>query len=340
MPSAEKTAIYRTEATVSSVDELTSLPLSVIKATIKEDEDTMHDERVFVRHMNDYCRFEEDTKVGGFVEDSAIVGDRAYIGADCLVLNMAQVRDYARIRGGTWIYENAILYDNAQAYYGSMVFGNSFIYENALVARAWVAGQTKLHGNVRICGIAVLGDLDMSIDYEFTDEKQISRYVIRTEKLRKELDHIGKGSIKKWKEECELAVKQHEEKRLELLREQDEQPQLAAYTTDKVSAKLEFLCSKLPMQKAEILNEPRIVGYSLKRMSDRIEFLELLGEPLPATLDSLRAMLSPSDKKFLGQYEATERETSLTDLLRVEVKDLSVEKALDLLKRASAEKTE
>lgn len=167
----------RTRTTVKNINDLRRLNKKIHMAIL----DDGTSKRVFMRHIN------KDGGLGGFVEESAIVGkdviakETTVVENDSLVsgnvklLNNATVSNHAVVRGDATIYGNASvrddaeIYGNAKVYGDAKVFGQCEIYDHAEIygesevfGDAHASGEAKIYGTAKVYGSAqVSGDAEI-----------------------------------------------------------------------------------------------------------------------------------------------------------------------------------
>ena len=107
------------------------------------------------RHKN------PDGSVGGWVADTAMVDDAAYIGPSAEVFGEAYVGSGARIFGHARVYDDAkvldraLVFGRAQAFDRALISGNARIFENAGVyGEAFVGMEAEVRGSARVSGYA------------------------------------------------------------------------------------------------------------------------------------------------------------------------------------------
>ena len=75
---------------------------------------------------------------GGWVQETAIVDDTAYVGPGAMVLDRAKVLGNARVEGFAVVMDEAVLKDNAKAFGGALVNGNA-VMEG--YSRTWLPAE-------------------------------------------------------------------------------------------------------------------------------------------------------------------------------------------------------
>lgn len=164
----------RASATVRNIDQLRELDKKINVAIVEEGPR----KRTFRRHAN------RDGGAGGFVEDSAVVGEDVTIGPTAIVedepivsggvkiLNNATVSDHAVLRskviisGSAKVGDDAELYGNAQVYENAKVFGQCEVYDDVKIyGRAQIFGDAHVFGEAQVSGTAkIYGSAQVSGD--------------------------------------------------------------------------------------------------------------------------------------------------------------------------------
>jgi carbonic anhydrase/acetyltransferase-like protein (isoleucine patch superfamily) len=178
-----KDRALRKRMTVKSLDALPKLDKKINMAILDAD----GRKRTFKRQVN------KDGSLGGFVEDSAMVGGdvvvaqaaivegSAIISGSARILDGARVSNHAVIRGDVAVSGNARVGDNAELYGDAALSGNAKafgqceIYDNARIygdaevfgnahvyGEAQVFGKAKVYGISQVSGIAKISKANVS----------------------------------------------------------------------------------------------------------------------------------------------------------------------------------
>jgi hypothetical protein len=105
------------------------------------------------RHRN------PDGSLGGWVADTALVEETAFVGPDARVVGWAQVRDFATIENHAVVEGDAVIRDNAR------VAGTARVSNHALVMdRAVVDGSARIEDRAVVFGDAHISMGDVGED--------------------------------------------------------------------------------------------------------------------------------------------------------------------------------
>ncbi len=149
---ADSSAMPNCITEVGSIIELQSLPETILK--------TRFNERYFERHINKIRG--HPSSVGGFVENTAVVEDTAYLGPHALALDKSYIGDSAKICGWAVLSESSRA--TGQTFISGYVrlMGNSHadglsrLYHNArLEGNGSVRDNAELHNNTIVCGCGI-----------------------------------------------------------------------------------------------------------------------------------------------------------------------------------------
>ncbi|MDE1846257.1 MAG: Ig-like domain repeat protein [Candidatus Micrarchaeota archaeon] len=171
----------RARSTVKKMEVLRSLEKRINVAVF--DDGTI--KRTFRRHQN------QEGSLGGFVEESAVVGKDVYVAPTAIIENDAiisgngrimdnatisnntVIRGHVVVSGNAKVGDDAELYGNARVSEEAKIYGECEIYDNAKVSgSAEVFGNARIFGKAEISGKAmVYGDADISGDAQIKNGK-------------------------------------------------------------------------------------------------------------------------------------------------------------------------
>jgi len=93
----------------------------------------------------------------GWVQNTALVSDTAYIGPDAMVYDYAQVHDNSIVRNDAKVFGGALVSDSAQIYGHAEIHGSAKVCQYAKVfGHAEVCDTAYVYGNAMVYGTAIL----------------------------------------------------------------------------------------------------------------------------------------------------------------------------------------